>query len=386
MTPAEARERIRACADLNAFISLTDEDGDGPVVGVKDLIDVRGTVTTGGGLLLPATAARRDAPVIRRLRAHGCVMIGKTNLHEWAFGVTSQNPHYGGVRNPRAPDRVPGGSSGGSAAAVAAGLCDWAIGSDTGGSIRIPASFCGVVGFKPTVGSVELEGVIPLSRTLDTLGPLAPDVAGAVRALEMMTGWTGLLDRPRPLSALRLATARRWEEGLGPEVAAAYARATEGLPAVDLPERRRMGSAGLTILFAEAAAFHRDWLEQHPDRYGDDVRRLLEQGMEVTRRDYSQALLEQSRVRAETEAAMEGWDAVLVPTTRVLPPRLGEAYDRGDVTGDTRPFNTTGQPVVTLPAPVLAGAIPVGISVVGRFGDDAGLAEVALALESAWRA
>jgi aspartyl-tRNA(Asn)/glutamyl-tRNA(Gln) amidotransferase subunit A len=385
MTPAEARERIRACADLNAFISLTDEDGDGPVVGVKDLIDVRGTVTTGGGLLLPATPARRDAPVIRRLRGHGCVMIGKTNLHEWAFGVTSQNPHYGGVRNPRAPDRVPGGSSGGSAAAVAAGLCDWAIGSDTGGSIRIPASFCGVVGFKPTVGSVELEGVVPLSRTLDTLGPLAPDVASAVRALEMMTGWTGLLARPRPLSALRVAAGRGWDEGLEPEVAAAYARVTDGLPAVDLPERRRMGAAGLTILLAEAAAFHRDWLEQHPDRYGDDVRRLLEQGMEVTPRDYSLALLEQSRVRVETEAAMEGWDAVLVPTTRVLPPRAGEAYDRGDLTGYTRPFNTTGQPVVTLPAPVRDDAIPVGISAVGRFGDDAGVAEVALALESAWR-
>jgi Asp-tRNA(Asn)/Glu-tRNA(Gln) amidotransferase A subunit family amidase len=397
VTPAEARERIARCADLRAFISVTEEEGNGPVVAVKDLVDVRGTVTTGGGVLLPSTPARRDAPVIRRLRAHGCVMIGKTNLHEWAFGVTSQNPHYGGVRNPRAPGRVPGGSSGGSAVAVAADLCDWAIGSDTGGSIRIPASFCGVVGFKPTVGSVETEGVVPLSRTLDTLGPLAPDVASAVTALEMMTGWTGLLpERPRPLSALRVAAGRGWEEGLEPEVAEAYAGATAGLPAVDLPERRRMGNAGLTVLLAEAAAFHRDWLEQHPDRYGDDVRRLLEQGLEVSRRDYSLALLEQSRIRVETEAAMEGWDAVLVPTTRVLPPRPGEAYDRGDLTGYTRPFNTTGQPVVTLPWPGLhpprsaggtrEGAIPVGISVVGHFGDDARVAEVALALEAAWRA
>jgi Asp-tRNA(Asn)/Glu-tRNA(Gln) amidotransferase A subunit family amidase len=386
VTAAEARERIRACADLNAFISLTEEDGDGPIVAVKDLVDVRGAVTTGGGLLLPRTPARRDAPVIRRLRAHGCVMIGKSNLHEWAFGVTSQNPHFGGVRNPRALDRVPGGSSGGSAAAVAAGLCDWAIGSDTGGSIRIPASFCGVVGFKPTIGSVETEGVLPLSRTLDTLGPLAPDVRGAVVALEMMTGWTGLLaERPRPLSALRVAAARGWDEGLEPEVATAFAHATAGLPAVELPDRRRMGASGLTILLAEAAAFHRDWLEQHPDRYGDDVRRLLEQGQEVTRRDYSLALLEQSRIRVETEAAMDGWDAVLAPTTRVLPPRPGEAYDRGDVTGYTRPFNTTGQPVMTLPAPVPAGAVPVGISVVGRFGADAAVAEVALALETAWR-
>src|SRR5215831_16479615 len=231
MTSADARERIRAHADLNAFISLTDEEGDGPIVGVKDLVDVRGTITTAGGSFVPAAPADQDAPLVRRMREFGCVVIGKTNLHEWAFGVTSQNPHHGGVRNPRAPDRIPGGSSGGSAAAVAADLCDWAIGSDTGGSIRIPASFCGVVGFKPTIGSVETEGVVPLSRSLDTLGPIAPDVRSAVTALEMMTGWTGLLPAsPRPLAALRVAAARGWDEGLDPELAAAYARATEGLP------------------------------------------------------------------------------------------------------------------------------------------------------------
>ena len=258
MTPAQARERIGACADLNAFISVTAEDGEGPVVAVKDLIDVRGTVTTGGSVLLPSTPARRDAPVVRRLRAHGCVMIGKTNLHEWAFGVTSQNPHHGGVRNPRARDRVPGGSSGGSAVAVAAGLCDWAIGSDTGGSIRIPASFCGVVGIKPTVGSVDVEGVIPLSRTLDTLGPLAPDVSTAARALEMMSGLPGLVpERVRPLSELRIAAAAGWAEGLAPEAAAAWEPVASGLPEVRLPDRRRMGGAGLTILLAEAAAYHR---------------------------------------------------------------------------------------------------------------------------------
>jgi Asp-tRNA(Asn)/Glu-tRNA(Gln) amidotransferase A subunit family amidase len=385
MTPAEARRRIHERADLNAFISLTEEDGDGPIVAVKDLVDVRGTVTTGGGVLLPDTPARRDAPVIRRLRACGCVMIGKTNLHEWAFGVTSQNPHYGGVRNPRAPDRVPGGSSGGSAAAVAAGLCDWAIGSDTGGSIRIPAAFCGVVGFKPTLGSIDTEGVVPLSRTLDTLGPLAPDVRSAAAALEMMSGLTGILpDRPRRLSELRVAVPRGWTDRLEAEVAAAWERVSSGLPEVDLPERQRMGAPGLTILRAEAAAFHRDWLELHPDRYGDDVRRLLEQGLLVGRHEYSMALLEQARARVETESAMEGWDALLVPVARVLPPRLGEPYDRGDVTGFSRPFNTTGQPVIALPAPV--DGVPVGIQVVGHFGAEATVTEVALALEAAWRA
>lgn len=384
MTPADARERIRGSQELNAFISLTDEDGDGPVVAVKDLVDVRGTVTTAGSVLLPDTPAEQDAPVIRRMRTFGCVVVGKTNLHEWAFGVTSQNPHYGGVRNPRAPDRVPGGSSGGSAAAVAAGLCEWAVGSDTGGSIRIPAAFCGIVGFKPTIGTVDTEGVVPLSRSLDTLGPLAPDVRSAAMALEMMSDLKGLLPaQPRPLSELRVAVSRGWDTGLAPEVAAAWERVRAGLPELELPDRERMGKAGLTILLAEAGAFHRDRVEQHPDRFGDDVLALLRLGAEVSRHEYSMALIEQSRIRIETEAAMDGWDAVLAPATRVLPPRLGEAYDRADFTGYTRPFNTTGQPVIALPAPV--DGIPVGVQVVGRFGAEAAVVEVALALEAAWR-
>jgi Asp-tRNA(Asn)/Glu-tRNA(Gln) amidotransferase A subunit family amidase len=384
MTPADARERIRGSRDLNAFISLTDEDGEGPVVAVKDLVDVRGTVTTAGSVLMPDAPAELDAPVIRRMREFGCVVIGKANLHEWAFGVTSQNPHYGGVRNPRAPDRVPGGSSGGSAAAVAAGLCDWAVGSDTGGSIRIPAAFCGVVGFKPTIGTVDTEGVVPLSRTLDTLGPLAPDVRSAARALEMMCDLSGLVpDRPRQLSELRVAVPRGWGDGLAPEIAAVWQRACAGLPEIDLPYRERMAAPGLTILLAESAALHRRRVEQDAGRIGEDVLALLRRGTAVSRHEYSVALIEQSRVRVETEGAMGGWDAILAPATRVLPPRLGEEYDRADLTGYTRPFNTTGHPVIALPAPV--DGIPVGIQVVGHFGAEAALVEVALALEAAWR-
>jgi Asp-tRNA(Asn)/Glu-tRNA(Gln) amidotransferase A subunit family amidase len=384
VTPPEARERIRAHAGLNAFISLTDEEGDGPIVAVKDLVDVRGTVTTGGGSFAPDVPAERDAPVIRRMREFGCVVIGKANLHEWAFGVTSQNPHHGAVLNPRAPDRVAGGSSGGSAVAVAAGLCDWAVGSDTGGSIRIPAAFCGVVGLKPTIGTVDTEGVLPLSRSLDTLGPLAPDVRGAARALEMMSELTGLVpERPRPLAELRVGIARGWADDLAPELVAGWQRVTAGLPEVALPERLRMGDAALTILLAEAAALHRPWLERHPERYGADVRELLEEGLEISRHRYSVALLEQSRVRVEAEAAMEGWDAVLAPASRVPPPLAGEAYRRADLTGYTRPFNATGQPVVALPVP--GDGLPAGVQVVGHFGREAPLVEVALALESAWR-
>ena len=384
MTADEARERIRQRADLNAFITLTDEEGDGPLVAVKDLVEVRGTVTTGGGGFSFERPGGDDAPVIRRMRQFGCVVVGKANLHEWAFGVTSQNPHFGGVRNPRAPDRIPGGSSGGSAAAVAAGLCDWAVGSDTGGSIRIPASFCGVVGYKPTIGTVDTEGVIPLSRSLDTLGPLAPDVKTAARALEMMSDLTGLIPAsPRPLSELRVAVPRGWTNDLAPEIAQIWARVAEGLPEIDLPDRQRMGAAGLTILLVEASALHRPWLERQPERYGDDVRTLLEQGGGVSRHDYSMALLEQSAIRVETESAMRGWDAILAPTSRIPTPILGAPYERADITGYTRPFNTTGQPVITVPAP--AEDVPVGIQVVGHFGQEAALVEVALALEAAWR-
>src|ERR1051326_6670311 len=165
MRVEDARRRIAELGDLNAFISVSDESGDGSVVAVKDLIDVKGTVTTAGGIILPETPAAEDAPVVRRLREQGCVMVGKTNLHEFAYGVTSVNPHYGPVRNPHDRERVAGGSSGGSAVAVATGMCNWAIGTDTGGSIRIPASLCGIVGFKPAVGTIDIGGTVPLSKS-----------------------------------------------------------------------------------------------------------------------------------------------------------------------------------------------------------------------------
>ncbi len=388
MTPDEARERIRHRSDLNAFISLTDEDGRGPVVAVKDLVDVRGTVTTAGSRLLPQVPADRDAPVIARMRQAGCVVIGKANLHEWAFGLTSENPHYGPVRNPLDPSRVAGGSSGGSAAAVAAGMCDWALGTDTGGSIRVPAALCGVVGFKPTLGTVDTEGVVPLSRTLDTLGPLAPDVRSAASALEAMSELTGLVPaRPPSRSQVRIAVPEGWDEDLRPEVEPAWRAVSQGLPRIRLPERRRLVDCGRVILFVEAAAFHRRRLEEHPEGFGADVLALLRQAGQVTRQEYRAALIEQSRLRLEVEAAMQDWDALLVPATRGPAPRIGEAHDRGLLSDTTRPFNTTGQPVIVLPAPLPDGdGLPVGVQVVGHFGEEAGLVGVALALEAVFAA
>src|SRR5438045_1573116 len=220
--------------ELNAFISRSDENGSGDRVAVKDLVDVRGMVTTAGGIILPSVPAADDAPVIKRLRKAGCVVVGKTNLHEFAYGVTNVNPHYGTALNPHDPGRVAGGSSGGSAVAVATGMCDWAIGSDTGGSIRIPASLCGVAGFKPAFGSIEMVGVIPLSWSLDTLGPIAPDIATAARAFSMMSG------EPIDLSGLvrpRLAIPRDWVMDLDEATQQAWSQVSEGIPEIDFPPR-----------------------------------------------------------------------------------------------------------------------------------------------------
>ena len=383
MHVTDARARARDVADLNIFISMTEEDGDGEVVAVKDLIDVRGTPTTGGGTLLPTGPRLSDATLVRNLRRHGCVVIGKTNLHEWAFGSSNINQHYGTVHNPRDRARVAGGSSGGSAAAVAAGVCDWAVGSDTGGSVRIPASVCGVVGFKPTFGTISTDGVVPLSQSLDTIGSLANDVATATRAVAMMAGLDGWLPLP-PLTAdrLRLAVPAGWVHGLDSATAAAWARVAAGLPEVELPNLDEMQRACLDIMFREAAAFHRDWMIASPEAYSPDVLARLQTAAQVTGAAYAKAMADRRRIEGEVARAMNGLDAILVPTTAAVAPLIEPNVDTLPLVRFTRPFNLTGQPVFSLPAPV--SGLPVGIQVVGHFGRDVELAAVAAALEAAW--
>jgi aspartyl-tRNA(Asn)/glutamyl-tRNA(Gln) amidotransferase subunit A len=381
----ESRARIRTDWEDHAFISLTEEEGPGPSVGIKDLVDVRGTVTTAGATILGAEPATEDAPVVERIRASGAVIVGKTNLHEFAFGLTSENPHYGVVQNPRARGHVAGGSSGGSAAAVAAQLCDWALGTDTGGSIRVPAALCGVVGIKPTIGTVDSQGVFPLSRTLDTIGPLAADLAAAAAALESMSELRGLVPgTTRPLDFYRIGVPEGWALDLGPGVREAWELVAGALPRVPFPEQQALLDTGTAILDVEAAALHRRWLASASDQYGADIRDRLVQAATVPRGDLVAALGSQALLRVDVEAALADLDALLVPTTRIVAPRIGEPYSRLDLSGFTRPFNTTGHPVVSLPAPVPAGALPVGIQVIGHFGHERELLEVAAALEAAW--
>lgn len=383
VTLARARALARKHSDLNIFISLTDEDGDGPVVAVKDLIDVRNTVTTGGGRLLPEIPARQDAPVIEKIRRHGCVIVGKTNLHEWAFGATSTNVHYGVVHNPHDSARIAGGSSGGSAAAVAARMCDWAIGSDTGGSIRIPAALCGVVGVKPTYGLVNVDGTVPLSPSLDTLGPLAPDVVTAAWGLSMMLD-SDVIPRSIPNSdQLRLAIPKGWAEDLDAETQRVWARVTSGLREIALPDRDRMQRACTNIMFAEAAAFHRHWMEQQPDQYGPETLSRLQNALKVSGADYVDAVTDRKGIRREMAAAMSEVDALLVPGTACVAPRIADTNVGEPLTRFTRPFNVSGQPVVLLPGP--SSGLPVGIQVVGHVNEDARLLAVAAALERAWQ-
>lgn len=374
-----ARARIREHANLNAFISVSDESGSGTVVAVKDLVDVAGMVTTAGGIILPETPAAEDAPVVKRIRSRGCVVVGKANLHEFAFGVTSVNPHYGAVRNPYDPTRVAGGSSGGSAVAVAMGMCDWAIGSDTGGSIRIPASLCGVVGFKPALGSINTVGVIPLSRSLDTLGPISPDVASAAAAYSMMSGESLSVE---PVREPRLAVPAGWVVGLDEETTRAWELVSADLPEVDFPNREVLFKIGLTILLVEAAAYHRRWARECPEKYGADVISHIRRGLEVLAVDFEEALVALPRLREEAQRAMEGIDALILPASAIVAPLVSAGNEvREPLARFTRPFNATGQPVVVLPAPV--SGLPVGIQVVGR--TNAAALGVAATLERKWR-
>jgi aspartyl-tRNA(Asn)/glutamyl-tRNA(Gln) amidotransferase subunit A len=381
MDLAEARRQIEERAGLHAFISISAEEGAGTVVAVKDLVDVVGMVTTAGGIILPNDPAQRDAPVVAAIRARGCVIVGKTNLHEFAFGVTSVNPHYAAVLNPHDPSRVAGGSSGGSAVAVAAGMCDWAIGTDTGGSIRIPASLCGVVGFKPALGSIDATGVIPLAWSLDTVGPIAPDVAAAAKAYTMMSGEPVSLeqvDRPR------VAVPRGWVAGLDAPTAAAWRLVSSGLPDVEFVDRDQLFRIGLTILLAQAATYHRRWVEQCPEKYGSDVLAHLKRGLALLAVDLVEAMRDQPRLMAAAGDAMEGVDVLLVPATAIVAPLVGAGDEvREPLARFTRPFNTTGQPVVTLPAPVPRGGLPVGMQVVGR--TNANTLRAAMWLEREWQ-
>jgi aspartyl-tRNA(Asn)/glutamyl-tRNA(Gln) amidotransferase subunit A len=384
----DLREAMRVAAATkryNAYIALQESDrsAGGDVVAVKDNIDVVGFRTTGGGLHLPDEPAATDAAVVARLRQANCDFVGKANLHEYAYGVSNLNPHYGNVVNAFDDKRVAGGSSGGSAVAVALGTCDWALGSDTGGSTRIPASFAALTTVKPTEGTVDNQGVFPLSRSFDAAVPMARDVATTARALEMITDDSRMNPGPAPQGfAPRLAIPGGWTDDLDEQTRRVWTGVADGVPIIDFPDREELEQAFEDIFQPEVGAVHLRWMQERPELYGADVRGRVEAAIAAPGSKMLDALARRPQHIADVEQAMLDYDAILLPSTAVVAPESSRPDIREPLLRFTIPFTYTGQPVYAIPAP--SAGHPVGIQVIGRRGTDGLVAQVAAWLEAAW--
>ena len=353
----------------NAFLHREEAEGNWRVA-VKDVIDVAGMPTTAASRVLDHVP-ESDAECVARLRAAGAAIVGKLNTHEFAFGALTNSPHFGPARNPWDLERTTGGSSGGSGAAVAADLVDIALGTDTAGSIRIPAAFCGVTGHRPTVGLVPTEGVVPVAWTLDAVGPLAPTAEACRRAVEIMAG------RPlEPSGAVRrVGIVTRLFEEADPDVAAACEEAVRSLPGkhepVELPLLDEIATITQLVMLPEAAAAHLGWLRTRLADYGADVRARLLAGLLLPSTAYLTGRRARSWTRSIWEQDLGGFDLLVAPAMPILAPRLDA------IPSDYRlllmPYNSPasllGLPVTVVPCGFVDG-LPVGLSLTGRPGED----------------
>jgi aspartyl-tRNA(Asn)/glutamyl-tRNA(Gln) amidotransferase subunit A len=340
----------------------------GTPVAIKDLLDTAGLVTTYGSALFTDHVPSRSAEAVLRLEAAGYAVAGKTNLHEFAYGISSQNPHYGTVPNPAAPGRLAGGSSGGSAAAIAAGDVDLALGTDSGGSIRIPAAWCGIVGFKPTYGLVPAGGCFPLAASYDHVGPMAASVEGCE---ELMRALAPGFEPSRLESLDELAVGVAWLDGADPLVAARVAGA-----ASHFPQRREVGfplaADDYRLFMREVADAHRALFPGNEDLYGDNVRGKIERCLAVTDDEVAAAERQRAEYRERAAAALDGVDLLVTPTTGLVAPPadVDELTIRERGIRFTYPFDSLGWPALAVPCGPAEDGFPASIQLVGRPGDD----------------
>ena len=422
LSPLELTEaclaRIEALnPELNAFITVTTEmalgqaraaeaeiqrgNWRGPLHGIplafKDLIDVAGVPTTAASRVFENRVPTEDSEVVRRLKAAGAVIIGKNNLHECAYGGSGVISHYGPAKNPHYPGRTTGGSSSGSAAAVAAGLCYGAIVSDTAGSIRLPAAFCGIVGFKPTYGLVSARGVMPLSWSLDHIGPMARSVTDAALILAAIAGYDPADPTSReiavednaaavraPSPKLRVGVPRKFfYEDLDSEVARvveAALRAVAGL-AAEMREISVPVDNDRTVAKAESYACHAPNLPQNADKYDPETLRRINTGADVSVREYIAKLHELELLRRSAAEIFKDVDVIVTPTTPVPPPLAAEL--QADMSRlrerelvmlrNTRPFNVLGLQAISVPCGETSAGLPVALQIAGPAGAEARL-------------
>jgi aspartyl-tRNA(Asn)/glutamyl-tRNA(Gln) amidotransferase subunit A len=376
-------------------------------IAVKDLYETAGVRTTAGTKFFADYVPSEDAVVVKKLKEAGAIILGKNNMHEIALGVTNVNATFGNCHNPWDTTRITGGSSGGSAAAVASGMVLAALGTDTGGSIRIPASLCGVVGLKPTYGRISLRGILPLSWNLDHAGPLTKSARDAALMLQVLAGY----DEEDPASAdvpvddylthmdegvqgWRIALAvGEYIEASDPDVLAAVRAAAEvfrklgaQVDEVELPWLREAALANSLITPADGAAYHCERLQEHPDWFGADVRQRLEMGAAYTSSEYALARRKQAEVRRRGELFFQNYDALLLPSTPISAPHIegNDALEQARrLTRFTAPFNASGLPALSMPCGFSSTGMPMGLQIVGAHWAEAKILRAAQAYESA---
>ncbi len=415
------RQIERLDSKLNAFITVTGETAlrqaderdrelasgidRGPLHGIpiahKDLMRTKGVRTTAGSKIYANYVPQRDAAIVTKLHQAGAVSLGKTGLHELAYGITSNNPHYGAIHNPWDLARIPGGSSGGSAVAVAAGMVPFTTGTDTGGSIRVPASFCGIVGLKPTFGRVNIRGVLPLGFSQDHVGPLTRTVRDAAMAFQaMLDDPTGYVPPANPnLKGLRVGWPTNFfMEQVDPEVEAAVraafqtAAAIEGrIVEIEMPDMQALRAAASTCLLVEAVTVVRPYLDRRSD-FGADVLAMLDQGKAIPAIDYIEAQRTRRRIGRQFAKLFDQVDCIFTPTTPITAPKIGQTSVeirgaaeevRTAATRFTRVMNALGLPAISMPCGFSRSGLPIGLQIIAAARQEDLLLRVAAAVEDA---